>query len=218
MPSDIHQAYFILIVYENGNKYFTFKSILNVNSKGKQQKRMKILGFAGSNSSRSINKALVKYAVTLFNENEIEILDLNDYEMPIYQMDREQRNGIPPFAYDFARKIDGCDLLIISLAEHNGAYSAAFKNIFDWVSRVPLRKAFGDKPMLLMASSPGARGGASVLEIAKSRMPRSGGNVLEIFSLPNFYENFDSSKGIINEELRLQLEHKIELVKAHFKQ
>ncbi|MBL0101186.1 MAG: NAD(P)H-dependent oxidoreductase [Saprospiraceae bacterium] len=27
-----------------------------------------------------------------------------------------------------------CDLLIISLAEHNGSYSASFKNILDWAS------------------------------------------------------------------------------------
>lgn len=179
---------------------------------------MKIIGFAGSNSSKSINKALVNHVALFFNDHEVEILDLNDYEMPIYKMDREKENGITQLAFDFARKIDGCDLMIISLAEHNGAYSSAFKNIFDWVSRIPIRKAFGDKPMLLMASSPGPRGGTSVLEIAKSRMPRSGGNVLETFSLPNFHENFDAAKGITNEELRLHLESKIEAVKAYFKQ
>lgn len=178
---------------------------------------MKILGFAGSNSSKSINRELVRYAASFFAGHNVEILDLNDYEMPIYKMDREKENGIPQLAFDFAQKIDVCDLLIVSLAENNGAYSAAFKNIFDWVSRIPNRKAFGDKPMLLMATSPGSRGGASVLEIAKGRMPRSGGTVLETFSLPNFYENFDVAKGITNEEFRLQLESKIATVKTHFK-
>lgn len=177
---------------------------------------MKILGFAGSNSSTSINRKLVKYAASFFDQLDIEILDLNDYEMPIYKMDREKEKGIPKFAFDFAQKIDGCDLLIVSLAENNGAYSAAFKNIFDWVSRIPGRKAFGEKPMLLMSTSPGLRGGASVLEIAKGRMPRSGGNVLETFSLPNFYENFDTSIGITNEEFKLQLENKIASVKDYF--
>ena len=179
---------------------------------------MKILGFAGSNSSKSINRELVRYAASFFNNHDIEILDLNDYEMPIYKMDREKENGIPQLAIDFTHKIDSSDLLIVSLAENNGAYSAAFKNIFDWVSRIPIRKAFGDKPMLLMATSPGPRGGASVLEIAKNRMPRSGGNVLETFSLPSFSENFDRSKGIISEEFRMQLVGKIESVKSHFNQ
>lgn len=67
-----------------------------------------------------------------------------------------------------------------------------------------------------MATSPGSRGGASVLEIAKTRMPRSGGNVLETFSLPNFNENFEVGKGISNAEFRMQLEDKIKSVKAHF--
>jgi len=180
-------------------------------------KMMKILGFAGSNSSASINKKLVKYVSSYFVDQEVEILDLNDYEMPIYSMDRERDNGIPELAYNFAQKIDSSDLLIVSLAENNGAYSAAFKNIFDWVSRIPQRKVFGEKPMLLMASSPGPRGGASILEIAKARFPRSGTELLDTFSFPDFYENFDDAKGIVNEVLKVQLESKIKLVKEHFK-
>lgn len=117
-------------------------------------------------------------------------------------------------AIDFALKIDESDLLIISLAEHNGSYSVAFKNIFDWISRIQDRKVFGNKPLLLLATSPGARGGATVLEIAKNSMPYFGGNVVATFSLPEFYENFDVSKGIINERLRSELDHKIKLVKG----
>ena len=177
---------------------------------------MKILGFAGSNSSASINKKLVRFVSSYFIDQDVEILDLNDYEMPIYSMDRERDDGIPLLAYNFAQKIDSCDLLIVSLAENNSAYSAAFKNIFDWVSRITERKVFGLKPMLLMATSPGPRGGASVLEIAKARFPRSGAELIDTFSLPDFYENFNDAKGIVNLELRLQLENKIKLVKAHF--
>ncbi|HEY3390064.1 MAG TPA: NAD(P)H-dependent oxidoreductase [Prolixibacteraceae bacterium] len=175
---------------------------------------MKILGFAGSNSSVSINKKLVRYVASYFHEHEVEILDLNDYEMPIYSYDRETKNGIPQLAFDFAQKIDNSDLIITSLAENNSAYSTAFKNIFDWVSRINTRKVFGRKQMFLMATSPGSRGGASVLEIAKNRFPHSGANILETFSLPNFYENFDPSKGIVNEILKSELENKILSVKA----
>lgn len=177
---------------------------------------MKILGFAGSNSSTSINKRLVVYATSFFKEASVEIVDLNTYEMPLFSVDREAVS-IPQLAFDFANKIDASDLLIISLAEHNGAYSAAFKNIFDWISRIRTRKSFGEKPILLMAASTGARGGSSVLEIAKKRMPHSGGNVLETFSLPGFSENFDKEKGIINDALKAELEQKIQSIKNHFK-
>jgi len=56
--------------------------------------------------------------------------------------------------------------------------------------------------MLLLATSPGVRGGSSVLEIANKRFPFQGGIVKGSFSLPSFGENFDSEKGITNEELK----------------
>jgi chromate reductase, NAD(P)H dehydrogenase (quinone) len=164
----------------------------------------KILAFAGSSSKNSINKHLVTYATSLFSNAEIEILDLNNFEMPIYSIDREKENGIHELAEIFYNKIGQSDLLIISLAEHNGAYSTAFKNIFDWTSRIS-GKNFQGKKMLLMATSPGARGGKSVLEIAENRFPRNGAEIVGVFSLPSFNENFDLEEGIINEELRLQL-------------
>lgn len=57
-----------------------------------------------------------------------------------------------------------------------------------------------------MATSPGARGGASVLEIAKKAFPFYGGNVKAAFSLPSFDANFDILNGkISNPELDNQL-------------
>lgn len=167
---------------------------------------MKILAFAASNHSNSINKKLVTYIAQQFDGNEIEILDLNDYEMPIYSIDREVVNGIPSLALDFANKIDEADLIIISLAEYNGSYSVAFKNIFDWISRIPNRKAFNDKKMFLSATSPGARGGLSVLETAKIAFPFYGGNVIANFSLPLFGENFRENEGIVNEDKKQELD------------
>ena len=52
-----------------------------------------------------------------------------------------------------------------------------------------------------MATSPGARGGASVLEIAKNSLPRYGANIVATFSLPGFYENFDVDKQQISNPL-----------------
>jgi hypothetical protein len=59
--------------------------------------------------------------------------------------------------------------------------------------------------MLLLATSPGARGGSTVLEIAKNRFPFQGADLKGSFSLPNFNDNFDSVKGIINPELKNKL-------------
>lgn len=164
----------------------------------------KIIAFGGSSSKNSINKQLAVYAANLFSNATVELLDLNDYEMPIYSVDREKENGIHPLAQQFYDKIGTADLLVISLAEHNGAYASAFKNILDWASRIN-NKTFQQKPMLLLATSPGARGGSTVLEIATKRFPFQGADLKGSFSLPNFNENFDSVKGIINPELKNQL-------------
>jgi len=164
----------------------------------------KILVFAGSLSKTSINKQLAVYAAKQFQNAELDILDLNDYEMPLFSVDKEKENGIHNLAHDFYNKIASADLIVLSLAEHNGAYSSAFKNILDWTSRIN-NKTFQQKPMLLLATSPGARGGATVLDIASKRFPFQGAEVKGTFSLPTFFENFDAVHGIINPELKNQL-------------
>jgi NAD(P)H-dependent FMN reductase len=180
---------------------------------------MKILAFAGSNSSTSINKKLVTHATTFFDNHSIEILDLNDYEMPLFSVDKLAKNGLPQLALDFAKKIDESDLLLISLAENNGAYTVAFKNIFDYISVIPERKAFwGNKPTFIMATSPGPRGGASVLNLAKTTLPYYGANVVETFSLPSFYQSFNAESGIVNVEYATELQSKIEKIKTEFLQ
>ena len=165
----------------------------------------KIIAFGASSSRNSINKQLATFAANQFKNAEVEILDLNDYEMPLFSVDKEKENGIHNLAQQFHDKIGLADFIIISFAEHNGAYSSAFKNLLDWTSRINA-KTFQEKPMLLMATSPGARGGSSVLDIATKRFPFQGGIVKGTFSLPTFYENFDAVHGIINPEFKNQLE------------
>lgn len=164
----------------------------------------KIIALGASSSKNSINKQLAIYAANLFSNATVEILDLNNYEMPIYSVDKEKENGIPVLAEEFYTKIGSADLIVLSLAEHNGAYSSAFKNILDWASRINA-KTFQQKPMLLLATSPGPRGGSTVLEIAKNRFPFQGADLKGSFSLPNFNENFDAENGITNPELKSEL-------------
>ncbi|WP_299779369.1 NAD(P)H-dependent oxidoreductase [uncultured Formosa sp.] len=171
-----------------------------------------IIAFAGSNSKQSINNKLVSYAASLVENTEATILNLNDFEVPLYSVDHEAESGLPENAIRMVEAIKNSDGILISLAEHNGAYTAVFKNLFDWMSRVE-PKTFQGKPMLLMATSPGPRGGLSVLEIAKDRFPRHEANIVGTFSLPSFYENFTEDK-INNMELNSQLLKEVKLFEA----
>ena len=160
---------------------------------------MKVLSFGASTSSTSINRRFAKYAARQIPGAEVTDLDLSSISVPIFSVD-EEANGIPDGARRFFDLIREHDAIVLSLAEHNGSYAAAYKNIFDWASRID-QKVWAEKPMLLLSTSPGGRGGASVLDSAKSSYPHLGANIRASFSLPSFYENFDPESGITNPDL-----------------
>lgn len=177
---------------------------------------MKILAFGASNSKESINKILAEYTAKQFDGAEVEVLDLNDYEMPIFSVDREKHDGIPTLALRFAEKIDATDLLIIAFAEHNSTYTTAFKNVFDWVSRIKDRKHFGEKPVFVLATATGPGGGKNVVAAFEARAKSSGATVLQSFVLPKYKETFDIEKGIVDEEKNAEFQEKLSIVKNFF--
>jgi len=172
---------------------------------------MKILAFATTNSRQSINKQLVTYAATKMAESsdaplKIEVVDMNDYEMPIYSPERENDHGIPASAHRFFNQLKDADGLLISFAEYNGSYTTAFKNVFDWTSRISMQ-LFGDTPTLLMSASPGPNGGKMVLETAVKTLPYFGADIVGSYSVAHFYDNFDKSKQqFSNETCQLELD------------
>ena len=170
-----------------------------------------IVAFAGSNSRTSINKQLVVFALTYFPDFKISLLDLNDYEMPLFSVDRE-KTGFPDAVHKFRDAMENADAIVCSLAEHNRSYTVAFKNVLDWCSRVDMN-IFDSKPMLLMSTSPGGFGGGNVMNAAKPFFPKCGAEVIETFSLPAFRQNF-ADGAIVNEELKKDLEEKIEVFKS----
>ena len=93
-------------------------------------KMKKILAFAGSTSSTSINKKLATFAAENLENTSFDVIDLRDFTMPIYSED-EEKNGFPEDAKKLSLLLDNYDGFILSLAEHNGSYAAAFKSIFD---------------------------------------------------------------------------------------
>jgi len=166
---------------------------------------MKILAFAATSSTKSINQKLVKYAASLLPDADIELLDINDYELPLFSEDREAELGRPELAKAFLEKIAHSDALLISFAEHNGSYTVAYKNLFDWASRIN-SKVFQGKPMILLSTSPGPGGGASVLAAAVASAPFFKGDVKGSLSIPSFYENFDvEQERLVNEDIGRQL-------------
>lgn len=165
---------------------------------------MKIVAFGASHSKQSINKQFATYVASKFAKHDVQVIDLNDYALPLYTIDVENEQGYPENALRFVELLSNADLIIISLAEHNGSYTAGFKNLMDWSSRVQ-SKFFHEKKLLLLSTSPGGGGAKFVLEAAKVRFPRHGATLVGAFSLPSFNENFDAQNGILNDQLEFEL-------------
>ena len=160
---------------------------------------MKILAFAATTSTTSINRQLIDYATRLLDDGlvadvEVENIDLNDYEMPIYSIDRQNESGIPSAAHDFFDRIGAADAVLISFAEHNGFYTAAYKNLFDWASRIDMR-VYQDKPAVLFSTSIGPSGGRNVLDTAVMSGQFFGYDDTASLAIPSFHESFDTDTG-----------------------
>lgn len=173
-----------------------------------------ILAIGGSNSSKSINKVFATYIANQLKGSEVTIFDWNEFVLPLFGVDLEEKNGIPENVQKFIDLINSADAIILSLAEHNGLPSSAFKNLWDWTSRINA-KFWNNKPMFLASASPGGRGGANVLNVCKNAFPHFGGNIIVDTSLPSFYDNFKEGE-LINEDLKADLNNKIGIFQKAF--
>ncbi|WP_117234509.1 NADPH-dependent FMN reductase [Vibrio maerlii] len=175
---------------------------------------MKVITFGASTSSTSINKALATYAANLIDGAEVKVLDINNYQVPMFSEDKEKEIGQAEGAQAFLRDLDEADVFVISYAEHNGHYPAAYKNLFDWATRID-REVFKSKPAIYLATSPGPGGAQTVLAAATGSAPYFGGNVKASVSVPSFYDNFDFESGSIsNAEIAEQLKQAVATLTA----
>ena len=164
---------------------------------------MKVLAFSTSSNQESINRNLVMMAVAelesqLGESVEVDTVDMNDYELPLYTQAREGEGGIPAPAQEFFAKIGEADALIMGLPEHNGYYPAVYKNLFDWTSRHN-QSFYQNKPTLLVATSPGPGGAASVLGIAAQSAPYFAMDVRGTLSVPSYFDAVNMETGGFNE-------------------
>ncbi|MDC5703604.1 NAD(P)H-dependent oxidoreductase [Vibrio europaeus] len=171
---------------------------------------MKIVAFGASTSSTSINKTLATYAANLIEGAEVTILDLNDYQVPMFSEDTEKEIGQAEGAKAFLADLAKADAIVVSFAEHNGSYPAAYKNLFDWSTRIE-RNVFQEKPVVYLATSPGPGGAQTVLAAATGSAPYFGAEVKASVSVPSFYDNFDLETGQFrNQEIAQQVKQAVE--------
>ncbi len=160
----------------------------------------KIIAFAGSNSSTSVNYQLVKHTVGLIEGHEVQLLNMANFPFPMFSVDLEKERGYSNSLNELRNDIQNANGLVLSVNEHNGNPSAYFKNVLDWLSRMD-RSFLADTKILLMSASPGKRGGIGALGVVEQMLPRLGGEIVATFSLPAFFEAFEADNGIKEAEL-----------------
>lgn len=158
----------------------------------------KILAFSGSNSSVSINQRLVKAAAKIVDG--IDIIDLRDYDAPIYSQDIEGATGLPESILKLYDLIQKYDSIVIASPEHNGLPTAFLKNTLDWLSRNKGQKFLQDKKVVLLSTSPGGNGGASALAKLQEVIPYWGATVVGSYSLGNFFDKVDADNNLTAKE------------------
>jgi len=121
------------------------------------EKRVSILGFAGSLRKDSYNKALLRAAMEMVPENAV--IDAFDLEgIPPFNQDLEVR--LPQKVKEFKAKVRAADAILIATPEYNYSIPGVLKNAIDWASRPYGDNVFEDKPVAVMSASIGALGGA----------------------------------------------------------
>jgi chromate reductase, NAD(P)H dehydrogenase (quinone) len=162
---------------------------------------MKVLLFAGSLRKDSFNKKLVACAKNLLSQDtslELNYVDIQSLQIPLYDGDIESSAGVPKGAAQLANEVATSNAIIVASPEYNGSISGVMKNNLDWISRVKPNPIAG-KPVLILSASPGALGGLRGLWHTRVPFEALGSHVYpEMFGLAKAHQAFDSSGALVD--------------------
>jgi NAD(P)H-dependent FMN reductase len=169
----------------------------------------RILAFAGSTRTESLNKKLCAIAARAVEQAgaQLTTVDLRDYAMPLYDGDLEAESGLPERAKALKELMKAQDGFVIVSPEYNSSIPGVLKNTIDWVSRPepdePPLAAFNGKVAALMSASPSALGGLRGLFALRAVMQNIGVIVVpELVTVKGAPDAFDESGELREESLR----------------
>jgi NAD(P)H-dependent FMN reductase len=170
---------------------------------------VKVLCFAGSLRKDSLNKKLVKIAMeeAAAAGAEVTFLDLTELDLPLYDGDHEQANGLPAGAKKLKELMQAHQAFLIASPEYNSAISGALKNAIDWASRPEGKEkpliCFAGKVAGIMAASPGVYGGIRGLPTVRSILENIGVFVIpDQLALAKAGDAFDEAGALKDEKNR----------------
>lgn len=161
----------------------------------------RFLIFAGSARKASTNKQLAALAADTAKAAgaDVTLIDLKDFEMPLYDGDLEADGGLPENAKRLKQLFVEHDGIFMASPEYNSSISPLLKNTLDWVSRPhtenePPLWAYNDKVMAIGSVAPGALGGLRGLVPLRMMLGNIGVTVVpNQIAISNGFNAFDDA-------------------------
>ena len=169
----------------------------------------KVVAFAGSLRKGSINRLLLRSAISLAPP-EMAIHELDIHDIPLFDQDVEDEDP-PQSVIDFKQEIESADGLLIITPEYNWGIPAVTKNLIDWASRrnTPPGNVLLNKPVSIMSIAGGARGIGALARrqvrdviVYPRAIPMPSGDV----GLSGGLSNFDETGNLADDAAREQVE------------
>lgn len=160
--------------------------------------------------SASVRVGRVSHRVALYFKNYItqnnlataEILDLKEYNFPVFDERLNHQPNPIPTAVDFSEKIKKADGIIIVTPEYNGGYPGSLKNAIDL-----LYPEWYRKPIAISTVSDGVFGGTQVItSLAFSLFKMKALLVPAMCPMPKAKELFDEQGNPVDKQ---QLEKRV---------
>ena len=157
-------------------------------------KSPRILAFSGSSRRESFNQKLLNAATEAARTagGDVTSISLRDFEMPLYNGDLEDEQGLPENAVKLIALIAQHDALLIASPEYNSQITPLLKNTIDWCTRAEENPLEG-KVAAVISASPGAFGAIRSMTLARQLLTHLGCIVIPIQCiLPKAAEAFDA--------------------------
>ena len=173
--------------------------------------KIRIFGFAGSARPQSHNRMLLALAAKVAREAgcEVDIAEISEFPMPIYDGEHEREHGQPKAAKALKARMLAADALLLACPEYNASVTPLMKNTIDWISRPQPGEpnAFKLKPTGLISASIGGLGGLRGLVTVRTVLNQLGALVTPTqFALASAQTAFDTDGGLVNAAQRQMLQ------------
>lgn len=155
---------------------------------------MHVLLLNASPSPTSLHQILLDAVAGELTDVTFERISARNLEAPLWTPEREAV-GVPEVIQGLAQAIASADVVVFASPEHNGGTPAMMKNAIDWLSRAGTSPFFPAK-VVLLSTSPGARGGKTNLDSLAQRLPWWGATLLGAHSLGSFHSHFSAETGL----------------------